>query len=205
MEEEKFIRIPLVRQRWLSWTCEIDICHHEKTMPIRLGRTPARPEQGRSVAAMGASAVMLAILAASCLAAEGAAARRPAAPRRLCPHQRLKYNCRDCGGGGICEHKRVRSTCIDCGGGGICEHKRRRSRCIDCGGSEICEHKRQRSSCKDCGGTERVDHTSATTSAARGRTLSPASLLVSAGVHDKSSKILFPLFPHGVSVVGRQA
>ena len=46
---------------------------------------------------------------------------------------------------------------------------------------------------------ERVDHTSVTTSAARGRTLSPASLLVSAGVHDKSSKILFPLFPHGVS------
>ena len=70
MEEEKFIRIPLVRQRWLSWTCEIEICHHEKTMPIRLGRTPARPEQGRSVAAMGASAVMLAIWAASCLAGE---------------------------------------------------------------------------------------------------------------------------------------
>ena len=31
-EEEKFIRIPLVRQRWLSWTCEEDVCHHQKTL-----------------------------------------------------------------------------------------------------------------------------------------------------------------------------
>ena len=70
--------------------------------------------------------------------------------RKLCPHQRQKSKCKDCGGAGICEHQRVRSTCKDCGGSGICEHQRVRSRCKECGGSSICEHQRVRSKCKEC-------------------------------------------------------
>jgi len=32
-------------------------------------------------------------------------------------------------GGSICEHQRIRSQCKDCGGSAFCEHQRRRSRC----------------------------------------------------------------------------
>ena len=52
-----------------------------------------------------------------------------------CPHGRLRYYCKECGGSGLCEHGRQRSRCKDCGGGGLCEHGRRRSLCKECGGS----------------------------------------------------------------------
>lgn len=35
-------------------------------------------------------------------------------------------------GSELCEHNRIRTQCKDCGGPGICEHKRRRSRCKEC-------------------------------------------------------------------------
>ena len=50
-----------------------------------------------------------------------------------CPHGRLRYYCKECGGGGICEHGRQRSRCKECGGGSLCEHGRMRSRCKECG------------------------------------------------------------------------
>ena len=34
--------------------------------------------------------------------------------KKLCPHQRQKIYCRDCGGSGFCEHQRIRSRCKDC-------------------------------------------------------------------------------------------
>ena len=53
----------------------------------------------------------------------------------------------------VCPHQRQRSRCKECGGASICQHQRRRSRCKECGGASICQHQRQRSTCKECGGT----------------------------------------------------
>ena len=53
-------------------------------------------------------------------------------PRSLCPHQRIRNTCKECGGAGICQHQRQRSLCKECGGAGICQHQRRRSRCKEC-------------------------------------------------------------------------
>ena len=78
--------------------------------------------------------------------------------RKLCPHQRQRHQCKECGGSAFCEHQRIRSQCKDCGGGSICEHQRRRSECKDCGGGAICEHQRIRSRCKDCGGSAICEH-----------------------------------------------
>ena len=40
------------------------------------------------------------------------------APSRIkkCPHDRVKYQCKDCKGDGICEHNRRKSSCKDCKG-----------------------------------------------------------------------------------------
>ena len=70
--------------------------------------------------------------------------------KKLCPHQREKIRCKECGGSAFCEHQRIRSTCKDCGGSAFCEHQRIRSRCKECDGGSICEHQRIRSKCKDC-------------------------------------------------------
>ena len=75
-----------------------------------------------------------------------------------CPHGKVRYQCKECGGAGICEHGRRRSQCKECGGSSICEHGRNRSQCKECGGSQICEHGRQRSKCKECGGSQICEH-----------------------------------------------
>jgi|SaaInlV_165m_DNA_1040744.scaffolds.fasta_scaffold21736_2 hypothetical protein len=75
-----------------------------------------------------------------------------------CEHNRIRTECKDCGGGSICEHNKRRSICKDCGGGSICEHNKRRSICKDCGGSSICKHSRRRTQCKDCGGGSICKH-----------------------------------------------
>ena len=67
-----------------------------------------------------------------------------------CEHNRVRYYCKDCGGGSFCEHNRQRNTCRDCGGSSICEHNKQRNICKDCGGSSICEHNKQQSKCKHC-------------------------------------------------------
>ncbi len=71
--------------------------------------------------------------------------------QKLCPHDRLKTRCKDCGGGSLCEHGVNRSEGQKCGGA-LCEHDRRRTLCKDCGGGSLCEHDRRRTICKDCGG-----------------------------------------------------
>ena len=68
----------------------------------------------------------------------------------ICPHNRQRSACKDCGGTSICPHNRQRSVCKDCGGASICQHNRQRSNCKDCGGSGICAHYRIRSQCKEC-------------------------------------------------------
>ena len=52
--------------------------------------------------------------------------------KKLCPHQRQRHQCKECGGSAFCEHQRLRSQCKDCGGSSICEHQRVRSRCKEC-------------------------------------------------------------------------
>ena len=46
--------------------------------------------------------------------------------------------------------QRIRSQCKECGGASICPHKRQRSRCKECRGSVICQHQRRRSTGKEC-------------------------------------------------------
>merc|ERR1719253_2530135 len=80
---------------------------------------------------------------------------KPAATKKegkRCQHNRIRSQCKDCGGGSICQHKRIRSQYKECKGGSICTHGQQRSKCKDCGGGSICVHKRIRSQCKDCGG-----------------------------------------------------
>jgi hypothetical protein len=77
---------------------------------------------------------------------------------RRCPHDRMRYRCKWCGGKAICEHGRQRYECTECDGSAICVHGLRRTRCKDCGGGSICEHGRQRSTCKDCGGGSICEH-----------------------------------------------
>ena len=48
-----------------------------------------------------------------------------------------------------CEHDKIKSQCKECGGRSICIHKRYKPTCIECEGKSICEHKRQKSVCKD--------------------------------------------------------
>ena len=45
-------------------------------------------------------------------------------PLSLCPHQRERSLCKECGGASICPHQRQRSRCKECGGAGICPHQR---------------------------------------------------------------------------------
>ena len=35
-------------------------------------------------------------------------------PRSLCPHQRQRSQCKECGGASICPHQRQRSRCKEC-------------------------------------------------------------------------------------------
>jgi hypothetical protein len=69
-----------------------------------------------------------------------------------CLHNRIKYICKECGGGSICQHLKFRSRCKECGGGsGIYQHLKFRSRCKECGGgSGIYQHLKFRSRCKEC-------------------------------------------------------
>ena len=52
--------------------------------------------------------------------------------QKLCPHQRRKRECKECGGSSICQHQRIRSRCKECGGSSICEHQRRKYDCKEC-------------------------------------------------------------------------
>jgi len=85
--------------------------------------------------------------------AGGAAQKKP---RSVCPHQRRRCQCKECGGASICQHQRTRSTCKECGGASFWQHQRRRSDCKECGGASICPHQRRRSDCKECGGGENL-------------------------------------------------
>ena len=78
--------------------------------------------------------------------------------KNKCPHDKIKSQCRDCGGGSICPHDKRKSTCRDCAGGSICPHDKIKSECRDCGGGSICPHDKIKSRCRDCGGGSICPH-----------------------------------------------
>ena len=105
--------------------------------------------------------------------------KRDARGRILCPHDKMRWKCRECGGGAFCQHGKWRQSCIECGGSQICEHNYYRTsckqcrnldgsaicehnvvryQCVKCHGKGICEHNRQRSACKDCDGYQLCEH-----------------------------------------------
>lgn len=51
---------------------------------------------------------------------------------RKCFHDKNKYWCKECGGGGICVHNKSKYWCKECGGSGICPHGKRKDCCADC-------------------------------------------------------------------------
>ena len=75
-----------------------------------------------------------------------------------CEHNKLKYNCKICGGKNICEHNKLKNNCINCGGKNICEHNKFKYKCKECHGTSICEHGKQKSVCINCDGTSICEH-----------------------------------------------
>ena len=47
-------------------------------------------------------------------AAAGATAEGATRKGGICPHQRQRSRCKECGGAGICQHQRIRSRCKEC-------------------------------------------------------------------------------------------
>lgn len=73
-------------------------------------------------------------------------------PRKKCPHDRQKSQCKECSGSQICPHDRRKSQCKECDGGSICTHNRLKHNCNEgeCDGSQRCIHDRMKSQCKEC-------------------------------------------------------
>ena len=61
--------------------------------------------------------------------AGAASKRRRSAHKPICKHQRIRSQCKECGGASICEHQRIRSRCMEGRGTGICVQQRQRSKC----------------------------------------------------------------------------
>ena len=57
-----------------------------------------------------------------------------------CPHDRIKYICKNCEGSKICSHNKRKSQCRDCGGGSICSHNKQKSNCKQCNGDKYYCH-----------------------------------------------------------------
>jgi len=76
----------------------------------------------------------------------------------FCIHNKQKSVCRDCKGGSICSHDKIKSNCRHCKGGSICIHDKRKTYCRECGGSSICIHDKRKSNCRDCKGGSFCTH-----------------------------------------------
>jgi hypothetical protein len=63
----------------------------------------------------------------------------------------VKYTCKECNGNAICEHNKIKYECLQCGGGSVfCEHNKRKKQCKECGGSQICKHNKCKLRCISC-------------------------------------------------------
>jgi len=70
----------------------------------------------------------------------------------ICEHLKRKTRCKECGGTDLCPHGGEKENCVPCGGTSICEHGKRRRRCVECFGAGICEHNKNRQNCLECRG-----------------------------------------------------
>ena len=74
--------------------------------------------------------------------------------KKKCPHDRIKYQCKECGGSGYCEHGRLKTRCKGCGGSDICPHDKRKYRCKLCNEKcevkSVCAHGQRKEHCKEC-------------------------------------------------------
>ena len=70
----------------------------------------------------------------------------------ICEHLKRKTRCKECGGTDLCPHGGEKENCVPCGGTSICEHGKRRRRCVECFGAGICEHNKNRQNCIECDG-----------------------------------------------------
>jgi len=84
--------------------------------------------------------------------------RKKSSNKNKCLHNKIKYGCRECKGGGICKHNIRKYRCKECKGGGVCEHNKVRSICKKCKGSSICQHNICRALCKECKGSQICEH-----------------------------------------------
>ena len=75
-----------------------------------------------------------------------------------CEHDKIKRQCRDCGGSLYCEHDIRRAVCKECKGSSICEHDKIRNSCRECNGSAFCEHDKIKSICRECKGSRICEH-----------------------------------------------
>lgn len=72
----------------------------------------------------------------------------PIKKKTMCPHNKQKSFCKDCGGTGLCPHGKKKYDCKECGGSRICPHKKRKYLCVECGGSGTCQlHKKDKRYC----------------------------------------------------------
>src|SRR5271155_3049343 len=49
-----------------------------------------------------------------------------------CPHDKIKFTCRECSPNSFCHHKKAKTRCAECGGGSVCFHKKARQLCRFC-------------------------------------------------------------------------
>ena len=104
---------------------------------------------------------------------ESAAANGPARATPICVHNRVRYQCRPCGGKGICEHSKRRSQCRDCMGSAVCIHRKQKYTCRQCLAMSrvsqdvatrapsryaLCPHGQRVFFCKSCGGANLCPH-----------------------------------------------
>ena len=78
--------------------------------------------------------------------------------KKKCPHDKIKFFCRDCNGGAFCKHDKNKYECRECNGSIFCIHDKRKRVCRICGGSAYCEHNKRKSGCRQCGGSNFCEH-----------------------------------------------
>ena len=77
-------------------------------------------------------------------------------PNPICIHNRRRFLCVECKGGGICfdethnDTPRRKDRCKMCNGNSICPHGSEKNNCVPCGGVSICEHGKRRRRCPIC-------------------------------------------------------
>jgi hypothetical protein len=78
--------------------------------------------------------------------------------KNRCIHNKIKSQCRDCGGSAFCIHDKFKTTCRDCDGSAFCIHDKQKTTCRDCDGSAFCIHDKQKTTCRDCDGSSFCIH-----------------------------------------------